>query len=873
MDLFKLVSTPLKNTGEFLENLAHRVQESYEKNATPTPSFVREVEGLSCIVRHESSGKRFGHPLFSFTASSSPWRAGLEAAVASLPGLPPGLAPSLLLLAREGENLIEERTLLLKGLGHLVGFSSAGEATEPDVDRVRLTKLAFLVARERRRVINEEGLSQAAPLLLMETHIALALGDSQRADQLSARLMETLKESATATALAPVQSLVESGELHAGDLEDLKPYFRIVSIPACGKKLAATPFFFQQSGPRQLEMLQEVSRLALVAEHRTHARDALLACDEPRQLYHEAHLALLSGNTPKARVLLMDFKENTMTAEDPELILMREEAREILRIFSLQEMDQLIAYNQEIAAQRKGNRYGWTIEAILTGESQDLSLQRMKKFLERGEADTLEEAYELGREAGILGKISGSLVPLFQMGTREGLERLSQPESRKRYLLEVVEATNIRDGSYAGSGKLLEDVFQDELRFALRECSKEKFAALRADIDRENLEKMVSRELMQAALEEKLALLQEKDPDGFAERFGADGPSEDEKKGLIDEMVKTEVEHRVTLLVGFHLLGELHDSGELKTRDPLAAQAWEIYNDSFDPLDEIFNVAHATSDVLKKEALFTVVTLPAGLGVGTLARAGVGGSSLVVRLAAQGGFRAMLAEGMVIGAGALAEGLTGLALNRLLKGEKITPGKAGLEFLSGLAGGSIGRLWSRGAKALKIDEAALETLVKKGGNRAELAGRKIGGFAAPLALSVANTTLFGEIGILFEDEPVKTSFAERLFGNFIKGLINPQLEKVVHRALGNYLSDADDQVWRRLKVAREGILVQKRMDEDDSHALFKMGQAASSLKEAGATEEEIVKWLEIDPSLAPLVMPATDDADALVKDLTEGFKK
>jgi hypothetical protein len=45
------------------------------------------------------------------------------------------------------------------------------------------------------------------------------------------------------------------------------------------------------------------------------------------------------------------------------------------------------------------------------------------------------------------------------------------------------------------------------------------------------------------------------------------------------------------------------------------------------------------------------------------------------------------------------------------------------------------------------------------------------------------------------------------------------------------------------------------------------------LKEAGATEEEIVKWLEIDPSLAPLVMPATDDADALVKDLTEGFKK
>ena len=236
--------------------------------------------------------------------------------------------------------------------------------------------------------------------------------------------------------------------------------------------------------------------------------------------------------------------------------------------------------------------------------------------------------------------------------------------------------------------------------------------------------------------------------------------------------------------VGFTLLNESHDSGELKRRDAFADEAWKIYNDTFDPLDEIFNVAHATSDTLKREALFTVVTLPAGLGAGTLARTTVGGTSLVVRLAAQGGFRALAAEGMVVGAGALAEGLSGIALNALLKGGEITPGKVGVELVSALASGSVGRLWKRAAAALKIDSEALKEIVMKGGSRTEIAGRKIAGFAGPVALSAAQSTLFGEIEVLFEDEPVKTSFGERVFSNVVKALVNPQLEKGFHRLTG-----------------------------------------------------------------------------------------
>jgi hypothetical protein len=317
----------------------------------------------------------------------------------------------------------------------------------------------------------------------------------------------------------------------------------------------------------------------------------------------------------------------------------------------------------------------------------------------------------------------------------------------------------------------------------------------------------------------------------------------------------------VTLKIGYHLLRESHDSGELKTRDAYADKAWTIYNDTFDPLDEYFNVAHATGDALKKEALFTAVTLPAGLGVGTLARTTVGGTSLVVRLAAQGGFRAFAAEGLIVGAGALAEGLTGLALNRLLKGEKITAGKAGMEFLSGLVSGSVGRLWSRGAKALKLDEAGLQKIVTQGGGRAEILGRKIAGYAAPMTLSATQSTVLGEIAILFQDEPVTTSFGERLLGNVVKALVNPQLEKGIHKLTGGKLEKAEENVWKRLTVARENYLTQNPLPVTESIGM------ADSLTKAGWTEKQIMEFLKMDPSLAPLVMPSSDKVEDLVKDL------
>ncbi|MFO1519435.1 MAG: hypothetical protein U1F57_07240 [bacterium] len=811
MSLIHKIQEGLQTAETIGEKIIQNFAEEYEKNATPTDSFVQEVRHLQGVKALGSSAAK-SHPLFPLTR-----------------------------LQKEIDST-----------------DSKGA----------MKKAAFELGRLRQKVEKEEGASAAIPLLMLETRLALMRGDTVTADLLSARLMAKSREAAAAKALLPVQALVAKGELTPSDLKDHKPYLAIVTIDG-GKALAATPFFLKLSPPEQLAILKDVSRLGLIAEHRSLGRTALLAYDEPRRLYHESQIALLQGNTAKARVLMMDLKEKTVSSQEPEIVLMREEAREILRTFSLSEMDSLIAFNESVVAQQKGNRYGWNIREQLSGDSRNLSFKRMRTFLEKGQADTLEEAYALARKKGLLGKIDGVMAPLFKMGTYEGLQRLAHPEDKKRYLLEIVDAINHRDGSYAVAGKMLEDVFQDELRRELSACSEEKREAIRAEVDVKKIEKEVKQmgDVFETALDGKLAAWKEKDPQPFTARFGEAGPSADERAGLLREMAASEVKHRVTLKIGYRLLAESHESGELAGRDAYADKAWTIYNDTFDPLDEIFNVAHATSDALKKEALFTAVSLPAGLGAGVLARSTIGGTSLVVRMAAQGGLRAVAAEGMIVGAGALAEGLTGVSLNALLKGEKITAGSAGMEFLSSFVSGSVGRLWSRGAKALKLDEAGLQKIATEGGSRAEILGRKIAGFAAPLTLSVTQATVFGEIGILFEDEAAKTTFAERFVGNMVKALVNPQLEKGIHHLTGGRLEKMEETTWKRLQVARDVFLVKNELPMTESN------RVATALTKAGWTEKQVLEFLSLDPSLAPLVMPSSEKAEDLVKNLSAGGVK
>src|SRR4030095_6850711 len=184
MNIFNKIQERFKTASEVAEKVAQGVAQEYEKNSTPTDSFLQEAKHWS--GPQPSAGK--SHPFFPLTSPSVPETKG---------------------------------------------------SADPNQS---LKHLAFQLGRERRRAENEEGASAAIPLLLIKPRVALTLGDTVTADRLSARLMDKSREAAAAKALAPVQDLVGKGELTATDLKDHQPYLAIVSTEG-GKLLAATPFF------------------------------------------------------------------------------------------------------------------------------------------------------------------------------------------------------------------------------------------------------------------------------------------------------------------------------------------------------------------------------------------------------------------------------------------------------------------------------------------------------------------------------------------------------------------------------------------------------------------------------------------------------
>src|SRR5262249_44275853 len=110
---------------------------------------------------------------------------------------------------------------------------------------------------------------------------------------------------------------------------------------------------------------------------------------------------------------------------------------------------------------------------------------------------------------------------------------------------------------------------------------------------------------------------------------------------------------------------------------------------------------------------------------------------------------------------------------------------------------------------------------------------------------------------------VKTSFAERALGHLAKALINPRLEKGVHRLLGGKLEEADEAVWKRLKIAQTEFRILQRMDPE-------VGDHAVSLRAEGLSGEEVLKRLHMDPSLAPLLVASDDQLESLMGELLAG---
>src|SRR5262245_58410922 len=110
MSFVSKIQEGIKTAGQKVEEIAHQLEKEYERNSTPSDSFIQEIRHLSCPKAAPSSSPVKAHPLFPSTPSS-------------VPG-----------------------------------------ATDPKDPQEKLRKLAFQTARERRRLENEEGASRAIPL-------------------------------------------------------------------------------------------------------------------------------------------------------------------------------------------------------------------------------------------------------------------------------------------------------------------------------------------------------------------------------------------------------------------------------------------------------------------------------------------------------------------------------------------------------------------------------------------------------------------------------------------------------------------------------------------------------------------------------------
>jgi hypothetical protein len=155
MSIISKLFEKIKMAGDQAEEVARGLEKEYEKNSTPSDTFLLEVCQQSAPnISADSTPK--SHPLFP-SASPSP--------------------------------------------------RSASESFDPQAG---LKELAFRIGRERHRVEKEEGASKAIPLLMIETRIALELGDVPTASRLSAHLLTKAREVSAAKVLNPLQAFVET---------------------------------------------------------------------------------------------------------------------------------------------------------------------------------------------------------------------------------------------------------------------------------------------------------------------------------------------------------------------------------------------------------------------------------------------------------------------------------------------------------------------------------------------------------------------------------------------------------------------------------------------------------------------------------------
>ncbi len=417
---------------------------------------------------------------------------------------------------------------------------------------------------------------------------------------------------------------------------------------------------------------------------------------------------------------------------------------------------------------------------------------------------------------------------LFSLETQEGLEKIKDPEAGRAHMLEVAKQLRHRTGCYAVAAEILEGLFRSDFQAALSEIPADKIEKVKkeTEAERPKVEKQVKADL---------AKLKEKHPEDYAKRFPSGAPSQAEIKGMVDQALAGKLSIKIRKMA-FEKVDAKAEQGPLS--DSVATQAWKVYDDMKDPTDKTWNLADESWDGIVDEVVVTAVTMPVTMGTGALVRGGLGGTSLALRWAAQGGGRALAVKTGVFLAGAAAEGFAMAALG---------PGdfelkNAGFNILMSIAFHGGGKAWGKAGAKLGLDEAALTALRAEGKS---VAGKSAANFAGAMLTQTAVATTMGYAGALILHHGNPNTFWERFGGEALRMLAFHYGTHAFNMATGHALVESDAANQAKMKAARESYLkwVEQSLPKEEAAKRavayakdlkldLKTGEASYELKEA-----------------------------------------
>jgi len=377
---------------------------------------------------------------------------------------------------------------------------------------------------------------------------------------------------------------------------------------------------------------------------------------------------------------------------------------------------------------------------------------------------------------------------LFRLETHEGLKATDTPEKRRAALLAAAKEIRHRTGSYVVAGEILEGLFAKDFQAALAEIPADKLAQLKKEVEAE-------RPKVEKQVKADLAKMKEKHPYEFKQRFPKGEASEQDVAKLVDQALAGKLSVKVRKLA----FEKVDAKAEKGLSDAIASEAWKVYDDMKDPTDKTWNLADESWDGIVDEVVMTTVTMPVTMGVGAALRGGLGGTSLALRWAAQGGGRAFAVRAGIFTAGALAEGLTM---------EAFTPGefelkRVGFNALMSLSFHGGGKAWGKAGAKLGLDEAALAALRAEGKS---VTGKSAANFAGTMLTQTTVATGMGYVGdlILHHDNP--NTFWERFGGEALRMLAFHYGTHAINTATGHMIVEGDAATQAKTKAARESYL-------------------------------------------------------------------